>query len=209
MGRDRPSWVCGRIHPYLFAAQFISIYQAHRNKELVAVSDRSEGPLYEVADRFGIAGQYSSYDVMLPDPDIDAIYITAPIASHADNTIAALNACTHVACTVPTATTVEDHARVVASQETPGKHAPFRADQYYQLRDWYSSSALVLSYFGKVAQIGHDQLGISRAIEKLTRLRARQEEHPRYRKGVCDQPLGSACFDHHLIHLVSANPPAT
>jgi predicted dehydrogenase len=104
-----------------FGAEFIPIYQAHPNAELVAVCQRSETALNEIADHFGIAKRYSSFEAMLQDPDIDAIHINTPIASHADQAVAALEAGKHVACTVPMAVTLEDCARVVRAQESSGK----------------------------------------------------------------------------------------
>lgn len=104
-----------------FGAEFIPIYQAHPNAELVAVCQRSEDSLNQIADRFGIEGRYTDYAAMLEDPDIDAVHINTPIGAHADQSVAALNAGKHVACTVPMAVSVEDCARVVAAQEASGK----------------------------------------------------------------------------------------
>jgi predicted dehydrogenase len=104
-----------------FGAEFIPIYQAHPNAELVAVGQRSETALNEIADHFGVPQRYSSFEAMLRDPDIDAIHINTPISEHANQAVAALEAGKHVACTVPMAISVEDCARVVAAQEASGK----------------------------------------------------------------------------------------
>ncbi|GAB1823831.1 Gfo/Idh/MocA family protein [Herbidospora sp. RD11066] len=104
-----------------FGAEFIPIYQAHPNAELVAVCQRSEGPLNELADHFGIEGRHTDYDEMLADPTIDAVHINTPIQAHAEQSIKALNAGKHVACTVPMAISLDDCARVVAAQEASGR----------------------------------------------------------------------------------------
>jgi predicted dehydrogenase len=104
-----------------FGAEFIPIYQAHPHAELVAVGQRSEAALNEIADHFGVPQRYSSFEAMLQDPDIDAIHINTPISEHADQAVAVLEAGKHVACTVPMATSVEDCARVVAAQEASGR----------------------------------------------------------------------------------------
>jgi predicted dehydrogenase len=50
---------------------------------------------------------------MIQDPDIDAVHINTPIPDHGWQSIAALKAGKHVACTVPMATTVEECRQIV------------------------------------------------------------------------------------------------
>jgi predicted dehydrogenase len=104
-----------------FGAEFIPIYQLHPHAELVAVCQRSKEKLNQIADHFGIPGRYTSYEDMLKDPEIDAIHINTPIPDHAEQSIAALLAGKHVACTVPMATSVEDCKRIVEAQQQSGK----------------------------------------------------------------------------------------
>lgn len=126
-----------------FGAEFIPIYQRHPQAELIAVCQRSESKLNEVADHFGIANRYTSYDEMLKNGDIDAVHINTPIPDHAEQSIKALLAGKHVACTVPMATSIEDCHRIVAAQRQSGKHymmmetAVFTREFYYvkELRD--------------------------------------------------------------------------
>lgn len=104
-----------------FGAEFIPIYQAHPDAELVAVSQRSEDALNRVADAFGVPRRYTSYAEMLQDPDIDAVHINTPIPAHAEHTVAALKAGKHVACTVPMATTTDECRAIVAAVRESGK----------------------------------------------------------------------------------------
>jgi predicted dehydrogenase len=104
-----------------FGAEFIPIYQAHPDAELVAVCQRSDDQLTKIAEHFGVDRRYSDYQAMLADPDLDAIHINTPIGAHADMSVAALESGKHVACTVPMAVTLEDCARVVAAQEASGR----------------------------------------------------------------------------------------
>ena len=55
-----------------FGAEFIPIYQAHPNANLVAVNQRDSKKLGAIQKAFGIAKGYTSYDEMLTDPAIDA-----------------------------------------------------------------------------------------------------------------------------------------
>ena len=104
-----------------FGAEFIPIYQAHPDAELVAVCQRSEDTLDRVADTFGVPRRYTSYDEMLQDPGIDAVHINTPIPAHAEHTVAALKAGKHVACTVPMATTTDECRAIVAAVRESGK----------------------------------------------------------------------------------------
>lgn len=96
-----------------FGAEFIPIYQAHPDAELVAVCQRSREKLDAIADHFRVPKRYTDYDALLDDPEIDAVHINTPIPDHAAQSIKALRKGKHVACTVPMATSVEDCAEIV------------------------------------------------------------------------------------------------
>ncbi len=104
-----------------FGAEFIPIYQAHPNAEITAVCRRNKAEMDKVADKYGIAKRYTSYEELLKDPDIDAVHINSPIPDHGPQSIAALKAGKHVACTVPMATNAEDIAQIIALQKQSGK----------------------------------------------------------------------------------------
>ena len=91
-----------------FGAEFIPIYQRHPDAEMYAVCRRNKAEMDKVGDRFGIAKRYTNYADVLKDPDVDAVHINSPIPDHAAQSLAALKAGKHVACTVPMATTVEE-----------------------------------------------------------------------------------------------------
>ncbi|PJJ83720.1 Gfo/Idh/MocA family protein [Mucilaginibacter auburnensis] len=102
-----------------FGAEFIPIYQRHKNANMYAICQRDEKKLNEVGDAFGIEKRYTNYDELLLDPNVDAVHINTPIQNHAEQSIKALRAGKHVACTVPMATTVEECRQIVeAVQET-------------------------------------------------------------------------------------------
>lgn len=96
-----------------FGAEFIPIYQKHPNANLVAICQRNEAKLKELGDTFGIKKRYTSYDDLLLDTEIDAVHINTPIPDHGVQSIKALKAGKHVACTVPMATTVEECMEIV------------------------------------------------------------------------------------------------
>jgi len=104
-----------------FGAEFIPIYQAHPNAEMYAICRRDKAELERCAKQFGIPKTYTDYDELLKDPNVDAVHINSPIPDHAAQTIKALKAGKHVACTVPMATTKAEIKEIVELQRKVGK----------------------------------------------------------------------------------------
>lgn len=103
-----------------FGAEFIPIYQRHPHAHLYAVCQRSKESLDKTADAFGVEKRYTDYDALLKDPNIDAVHINTPIPDHASQSLKALKAGKHVACTVPMATTVEECKQIVEAVRDTG-----------------------------------------------------------------------------------------
>ncbi|MEK3722746.1 Gfo/Idh/MocA family protein [Paenibacillus sp. FSL H8-0034] len=133
-----------------FGAEFIPIYQQHPDAQLVAVCQRSEEKLKQVADHFGISKRYNNYEAMLKDPDIDAIHINTPIPDHAEQSIAALRAGKHVACTVPMATSIEDCHRIVEAQQQSGKYYMMMETAVYTREFFYAKELLDTGKLGRI-----------------------------------------------------------
>ncbi|WP_277543494.1 Gfo/Idh/MocA family protein [Haloarcula laminariae] len=69
--------------------------------EVRAIASRDEGAAQDVADKFGIPEAYGSYDRLLAEADIDAVYIPLPNGLHAEWVRAAADAGLHVLCEKP------------------------------------------------------------------------------------------------------------
>ncbi len=96
-----------------FGAEFIPIYQRHPQANLYAICQRSKEKLETIGDAFGVKKRYTRFEDLLRDPDVDAVHINTPIPDHGPQSIAALKAGKHVACTVPMATTIDDCRTIV------------------------------------------------------------------------------------------------
>lgn len=103
-----------------FGAEFIPIYQKYNSANLVAICQRNKEKMDEIGDAFGIEKRYTSFDELLLDPDIDAVHINTPIPEHGAQSIKALKAGKHVACTVPMATTVAECEEIVRLTKETG-----------------------------------------------------------------------------------------
>jgi predicted dehydrogenase len=85
--------------------------------EIGAIASRSSDKARKLADQFGIPKAYGSYEELLADPEIEAIYNPLPNHEHVPMTLAAARAGKHVLCEKPVALTAKEaeQLREVAS----------------------------------------------------------------------------------------------
>ncbi len=103
-----------------FGAEFVPIYQAHPDAEIIAVCRRDQQEMDKVGERFSIRRRYPTFAEVLADRDIDAVHINSPIKDHAWMSLQALDAGKHVMCTVPMATTVDECRQIVEKVQATG-----------------------------------------------------------------------------------------
>lgn len=103
-----------------FGAEFIPIYQRHPNANMYAICQRNKESLNKIGDAYKIEKRYTDYDELLKDPAVDAVHINTPIPDHAAQSLKALRAGKHVACTVPMATSVEECLQIVEAVKETG-----------------------------------------------------------------------------------------
>ena len=103
-----------------FGAEFIPIYKKHPNANMYAICQRDPKKLAEISKAFGVEKTYNDFDDMLNDSAIHAVHINTPIQNHAEQSLKALKAGKHVACTVPMATSVEDCRKIVEAVASTG-----------------------------------------------------------------------------------------
>jgi predicted dehydrogenase len=76
--------------------------------EIRAIASRSLEKGRKLADQFGIPKAYGSYEELLADPEIEAIYNPLPNHEHVPMTLAAARAGKHVLCEKPVALTAKE-----------------------------------------------------------------------------------------------------
>jgi xylose dehydrogenase (NAD/NADP) len=91
------------------------------DQEFVAVASRDATRAEAYAREKGIARAHGSYEALLADPDVDAIYNPLPNALHAEWSIRALEAGKHVLCEKPFSRHPEDVERAFDVAEREGR----------------------------------------------------------------------------------------
>jgi predicted dehydrogenase len=88
--------------------------------EIAAIASREPGKAETVAKNLGIAKAYGSYEALLADPAIEAIYIPLPNHLHVPWSIKAAEAGKHVLCEKPISLTVAEARALLAARDRTG-----------------------------------------------------------------------------------------
>jgi predicted dehydrogenase len=82
----------GIIGTGTIAKKFATALNALGEAKLVAVGSRSQATAEQFGDQFGVAHRHGSYEALVNDPEVDAVYVATPHSAHKDNALAALSA---------------------------------------------------------------------------------------------------------------------
>jgi predicted dehydrogenase len=88
--------------------------------DVMAIASRDRGKAEETARALGIAKAYGSYEDLLADPQIEAIYNPLPNQLHVPWSIRAAEAGKHVLCEKPLSITVAEARTLLAVQQRTG-----------------------------------------------------------------------------------------
>ncbi len=98
----------------------IPAMQKGEHSLVVAIASRVPNTAQEVAKQLGIAKVYGSYDEVLDDPEIEAIYNPLPNHMHVPWTLRAAAAGKHVLCEKPIGLNVEEAEKLIAARDRYG-----------------------------------------------------------------------------------------
>jgi xylose dehydrogenase (NAD/NADP) len=90
--------------------------------ELIAVASREQGRADEYARTWEIERAFGSYDALLADPDVEAVYISLPNTMHCEWSVKALEAGKHVLCEKPMSRHADEVAAAFDVAERTGLH---------------------------------------------------------------------------------------
>ncbi len=99
---------------------FIPGVQGSRKCIVQAIASRESSKAAEVAEKFDIPVSYGSYEELLKDPEVDAVYIPLPNHLHKEWTLKAAKAGKHVLCEKPAALNAEEARDMVEACSDAG-----------------------------------------------------------------------------------------
>ena len=95
--------------------------QASEKVDLIAVASRDQARAAEYAQEWGIGRSYGSYEALLADADVEAVYISLPNSLHCPWSIRALEAGKHVLCEKPLSRRAAEVEEAFAVAERTGR----------------------------------------------------------------------------------------
>jgi predicted dehydrogenase len=91
------------------------------NIEIVAIASRDLKKAQSIASELGIPRAYGSYDELLADPDIDAVYNPLPNDLHVPVSLQAAESGKHVLCEKPISMHAQEINQLIAARDSSGK----------------------------------------------------------------------------------------
>lgn len=82
--------------------------------DVIAVVGRQMGPAEKLAEGYGVPQAFDSYDALLKNPELDAVHVCTPNASHYPIVKAALKAGKNVLCEKPVAVSTQEAEELAA-----------------------------------------------------------------------------------------------
>ncbi len=139
-----------------------------RRCDIVAIASREAGRAETVAAELGIPRAHASYEALLADPEVDAVYIPLPNHLHAEWSIAAARAGKHVLCEKPLALTADDAQRMIDVASAEGVTL-MEAFMYRLHPSWQAVAELVAS--GEIGRLVSVQSWFSYFNDDATNIR--------------------------------------
>jgi len=119
MSQNQVRW--GLLGTGAIAKCFANNLKTSRTGVLAAVGSRTQEQATKFAGEHNAPRAHGSYDALLADKDVDAIYVSTPHPMHAEWTIKSLRAGKHVMCEKPFAVTHAQAMAMVEAAELSGK----------------------------------------------------------------------------------------
>jgi predicted dehydrogenase len=88
--------------------------------ELYAVGSRTQASADEWAETYGVQHSHGSYEALLDDGEVDAVYIASPNSQHAGHVIQSAHAKKHILCEKPLASNAEEAEKAIEACRNHG-----------------------------------------------------------------------------------------
>ena len=167
------------------------------NSKLYAISSRTNDKIEQFKQKFGELKSYLSYDELLDDPEIDAVYIPLPNSLHYEWVLKAAEKKKHVFCEKPMGVTAQevremkaacDKNGVLLMEAFPYRHSPL------------TKTVKSLVAEGAIGKLKFVESHFSYMLDDLTNVRLRKDV-----AGGATYDMG--CYNIDLIrHMIGSKP---
>jgi predicted dehydrogenase len=120
MARDEIVW--GILGTAKINDKVVMPMQSAPKCRVKGIASRSHEKAREAAAKYGLAVAYDSYEALLADPEIDAVYIPLPNHIHVEWTIKSVEAGKHVLCEKPIGLDAQQVERLIAARDRSGRY---------------------------------------------------------------------------------------
>lgn len=182
---------------YIFERDTAEGMRRAENCELYAIAGRNMEKARAFQAKYGFQKAYGSYEELLADPEVEAVYIPLPNTMHVEWTIKALEAKKHVLCEKPLAPTAREAQRMFDAAKENGvwlmeafayQHSPFIAAVKEELDS------------GAIGDVRYVEAALITSDYDLTNIRMRWET-----LGGCTYDLGVYCSSL-ILRLLGKEP---
>jgi predicted dehydrogenase len=125
-------------------SRFMPAMNGASSARLVAIASRSLDKAKAVAQEFGVPRYFGSYEELIADPEIDALYVPLPNHLHVEWSVRALDAGKHVLCEKPLCLSANDVLALIAARDRTGRYIE-EAFSYRNHPQWAKIAELLSS----------------------------------------------------------------
>lgn len=184
---------------YIFERDTAEGMRQAENCELYAIAGRNLEKAEAFREKYGFEKVYGSYEALLADPEVEAVYVPLPNTMHHEWTIKALKAKKHVLCEKPLAPTAKEAEEMFAAARENGvrlmeafayQHSPYISAVCEELRS------------GVIGSVRYMEAALVTSDYDLSNIRMRRET-----LGGCTYDLGVYCSSL-ILRMLGEEPKA-
>lgn len=135
-----------------FGLEFAAIYCRHPDVEKVYIVDKNPKLLEIAKQRYSIPDNrcFTDLQQVLDIPEIDAVHLVTPPATHAPFSVRVLKAGKHCGCTIPMGMNIEELEDVIRARKESGKNYMFMETTVFQREFLYIQELCQKGEFGRL-----------------------------------------------------------
>jgi len=145
---ERLAW--GILGTGNIARTFVQAVKKSNTGKMVAIGSRSQSSADRFGDEFHVPVRHGSYQALLDDPAVQAVYIATPHPMHAEWAIKAAEAGKHILCEKPLGL---NHAEAMAIIEAAREHDVFLMEAFMYRCHPQTAKAIELIQSGAIGEV--------------------------------------------------------